>query len=89
MLDISDRYSQDEDIIRVQSTCDSIIQYFKNFHGSLRMAEQELGISKSTIHRYIYTYIRHDYNEDYTELKSLMQYNKRYRCKPRKYWSAY
>lgn len=53
------------------------------------MAEAELGIARSTIHRYIHTYIKQDYNDSYGEITSLMKYNKRYRCKPRRYWQSY
>nr|DAZ19331.1 MAG TPA: winged helix-turn-helix protein [Caudoviricetes sp.] len=89
MLDISDRYSSDEKVIKVQTNCDRIISYFHDYRGSLRMAEAKLGISRSTIHRYIHTYIKQDYNDSYGEITSLMKYNKRYRCKPRRYWQSY
>lgn len=70
----------------VKKICDDICDYFLNEKATIRMVEKELCIPRSTIHRYIHTYIKRYYDEEYCQIVRLLRYNKQYRTKPRKYW---
>lgn len=70
----------------INEYCNSIIEMFQQNYMSIRICADNLMIGKSTVHRYIHTYIRVYYYEDYLRILTRLEYNKKYRCMPRKYW---
>ena len=73
-------------VLNVKQKCEEICQYMLDFKCSIRQASQELCIPRSTLHKYIHTYIKTYYDEEYLQIKRLLRYNKQERAKPRKYW---
>lgn len=53
---------------------------------SIRDCAKDVGMPKSTVHKYIHTYIRDGWDEEYQEIKVILRWNKRERFKPKKYW---
>lgn len=72
--------------LNIKVTCEQIISFMMNYRGSIRQCSDFIGVPKSTIHSYIHGYIRLFYEEDYREIVALLRYNKKNRCKARRYW---
>lgn len=87
LLDLSGDANQLDKIYHIRSICESICEYFLNEKGTIRMCSREIGWSKSTIYNYIHSYIREYYSEEYAQIVKILNYNRRNRSKPRKYWS--
>lgn len=90
MLDLNYWYElspyQQNVALEIKSKCESICDWMLNEKCTIRQAAQELGISKSWIHRLIHTYIKRFYPEEYQQLIRLLRYNKKERVKPRRCW---
>lgn len=89
MIDLNDYSGNPEqiDIIyKLRSRCESICEWMLSNKCSIRQAAEELCISRSTLHRFIHTYIRDYYDEEYRQILRLLDYNRKERFKPRKYW---
>lgn len=65
--------------------CRDIISFMLENRCSIRDCSKELNIPKSTVHRYIHTYIKQDFDEEYFSLCNLLRYNKKHRCIAKKY----
>lgn len=72
--------------LKIRDNCERIINYMIEYKPSLRIAEENLGMSKSNIHKYIHTYIKTDYNDDYVQIVNILRYNAKFRRRSRKYW---
>lgn len=72
--------------LKIQEDCEKIINYMIEYRPSLRMASDDLMMSKSKIHNYIHTYIRTDYNDEYVQIVNILKYNSKFRRRPRMYW---
>lgn len=70
----------------IQQRCNSIIDMFQQNRMSIRICADNLMLGKSTVHKCIHTYIKVYYYEDYLHILTRLEYNKKYRCMPRKYW---
>lgn len=89
MVDLSDlgvEYEQLLEVFRIRKICEDIASWMINEKCSLRMCAKELGYSKSTIHKYIHTYIRIFYEEEYAQIVTILRWNKKYRFQPRSRW---
>lgn len=89
MLDLSDLSGDYEQIVAVinkKRLVESIIQWMLDEKCSIRMCAYELGLSKSLVHSYIHSYVRKYYLEEYEQILTILKWNKKYRCKPRRLW---
>ena len=75
-----------DEYLKITNRCKEIIEWMLNERTSIRRVAEETGLSKSTIHLYIHTYIRQYFDEEYQQIKVILRFNKKYRCRPRKYW---
>lgn len=80
-LDVNDDTSA-----RIRKDCEAICNWFLDYKGSIRQCSEELCISKSRVHTYIHTYIIYYYNEEYCQIQKLLNYNKKNRTRPRRFW---
>lgn len=55
---------------------------------TLSQASENLCIAKTTLHRYIHSYIKVYYYEDYEVICSILKFNKEYKFKPKSKWHA-
>lgn len=60
-------------IYEIRELCESICNYIINYNYSIRRCAKELDVSKSLVHRYIHSYIRCYYDEEYCIIKSLLR----------------
>lgn len=89
MVDLSDlgvEYEQLLEVFRIRKICEDIASWMINEKCSLRMCAKELGYSKSTIHKYIHTYIKEFYEEEYAQIVTILRWNRKYRFRPRSRW---
>lgn len=86
MIDL-DEYTPE--VYEIRNKCQTICDYIIDEKCSIRQAEKELCISRSTIHQYIHTYIKRYYDEEYMQIIRILKYNKNNRFKQRKYWTRY
>lgn len=70
----------------IDNNCRLICSWLLDNKCSIRDCSKEINLSKSQIHRLIHSYIRYYYNEEYYQILKLLQWNKRERFKPKKYW---
>ena len=90
MYDLED-YSDLDTInrcLKIRKQCEEICNWMLNYKCSIRQCAEELCISKSTVHNYIHSYIKCYYDEEYCQIKRILQFNKQYRMRPRKYWKG-
>lgn len=90
MLDL-DRYSTDYELKKVfiiRARCEAIIDCFCSQKLTIRLCAQELMLSKSLVHYYVHTYIKEYYNDKYYKIKYVLDWNKKYRNKPRNCWKG-
>lgn len=59
-----------------------------DYKGSIRQCAKETGIPKSTVSRVIHIYIKEYYYEDYRQIVRVLDFNSKYRRKPRRYWKG-
>lgn len=91
MIDLNDlsvEYEELEKLYKVKHRCESICQWFLNEQGSIRMCANNLGLSKSLVHRYLHTYITQYFDEEYCQIIRILEWNKRHRTMPHKYWKG-
>lgn len=74
--------------LQIREQCEDICDWMLNYKCSIRQCAEELCISKSTVHNYIHSYIKCYYDEEYCQIKRILQFNRQYRRKPRKYWKG-
>lgn len=86
ILDLEDWSTES---LEMRQICEKICDYIIDEKCSIRRAERELCIPRSTIHQYIHTYIKRYYDEEYMQIIRILDYNKRNRFKPRKKWVKY
>lgn len=79
-------YKEYYELSKIKKDCVDIINWFMNEKGSIRQCSENLRISKSTIHRYIHTYIQYNWYDVYVEIKHILKFNKEYRSQPRSSW---
>lgn len=80
----SEEYSEHKETI--YNNCKSIIEYFLDYKGTIRMCEKEICVPRSTIHSYIYSYIKKYWYEEYLQIVKILQFNKMYRVGPKAHW---
>lgn len=78
-------YQWERELI-LDENCRNIVMFMLDNRCTIRQAEDNLGISRSTIHRYIHKEIKYRYPESYDEIVDLLKYNKTYRAKCRSSW---
>ena len=86
MLDLND-YSNEQTlsrVLRIRKKCDSITNWMIDNKCTIRSCADNLNIPKSTVHRYIHTYIRVYYDDEYCQLLRLLDYNIKHRRGRRK-----
>lgn len=66
-----------------KDTCKDIVEFMLANRASIRECSKHLNIPKSTVHRYIHTYIKADFDEEYSELCMLLKYNRKHKCTPK------
>lgn len=86
LSDLSGDYEQIKEILRLRQVCESICSWMINEKCSIRMCANELALSKTLVHHYIHTYIKTFYLEEYEQIVTILRWNKKYRCKPRRLW---
>lgn len=88
LSDIDSYYPSQEyhEMLRIRKDCVDIINWFMNEKGSIRQCSENLIISKSTIHKYIHTYIQYNWYDSYIEIKHILKFNKEYRFRSRSRW---
>lgn len=84
MLDLDD--ALDENAWEMRKKIKMIVDWMIDNHPSLRQASEDLCIPKSTLHRWIHTYVKTYYPEEYSEIRHYFYLYKKYRFKPRKLW---
>lgn len=80
-------YEGSDRSLYIRRRCEMICEYIIDNRCSIRQASQNLMIPKSTVHSYIHSYIKSYYYIEYNQIMNILKYNKKYRGKPRKYWS--
>lgn len=69
---------------QIINRCKVIIRYILDEKMSIRQCAAESCISKSTVHRYIHSYICMYYDEEYVQIKRILKYNQKHPEKFRK-----
>lgn len=72
---------------KIKDNCERICEYMIDNLCSIRQCSENIGISKSSVHGLIHTYIKIFYLEEYNQLMKLLKFNQKNRTKPRKNWS--
>lgn len=85
-LDLSDIYSFEEKVLEKRRLCEEIIEYLLTYRYTLRSISEEIGVSTTTIHYTIHHFIKFYFEDEYSEIKSLLKYNKENKFKPRRQW---
>ena len=57
-----------ERLLKIKHQCDEICAWFLNEKGSIRMCAKNVCMSKSLVHKYIHTYIKKYYDEEYQQI---------------------
>lgn len=73
---------------KIKKDCIDIINWFMDEKGSIRQCSENLMIPKSTIHRYIHTYIKYNWYDLYIEIKHILKFNSEYRSCARNCWKS-
>lgn len=73
---------------KIKKDCIDIINWFMDEKGSIRQCSENLMIPKSTIHRYIHTYIKYNWYDLYIEIKHILKFNSEYRSCTRNCWKS-
>ena len=76
----------DQESIDMRNTIREIVTWIIDNKCTLRQASADLCIPTSTLHRYIHTYVREFYDEEYLTICNILKFNKKYRSRPKKYW---
>lgn len=94
MLDLNElkyisKYDYGYDKLKqTEKICKKIITYMLDYKGSIRQCSKETCISSTTIHRYVHTYIKTYYYEEYRQILKILKFNSQNRRKARKYWKG-
>lgn len=87
MIDLMNDYSNNS--LKLKKDIESMTTWIIDNKCSIRQAAENLGISKSSVHYRIHTYVKRYYNEEYQQIVRILRYNKMYRSKPRRSWGKY
>lgn len=83
------KYDYDYDKLRqIDDSCKNIITFMLDYKGSIRQCSEETCIPPSTVHRYIHTYIKTYYYDEYRQILRILKFNSQNRKKQRKYWKG-
>ena len=91
MYDLEDLSGDSEElskVLSIQQKCEQICTFLLDNKATLRMCEEELCIPKSTVHRYIHTYIKQYYDEEFCQIVKLLKFNGDHRRMARRYWKG-
>ena len=76
-----------EDRMKLKQTCLEIITYICDYKMTLREMEDNLMIPRATLDRYIHTMIKSNFPTEYRRISKILEWNKKYKFKPKKYWT--
>lgn len=87
MIDLDDWSEENVSInLEIRQDCKNIIEFFLDYQGSIRQCASWVRLSRYKVHRYIHTYIRYYWDEEYVRIVNMLRYNKKNRFKPRAKW---
>lgn len=72
--------------LKIHKECDDVCRCMLTTGCTIRQCGKITGISKSTVHFLIHSYIETYYSSEYTSIVKILEYNKTYRKKPKSAW---